>query len=115
MKKTKLGKSEDPGARTILAELITSNRPMYRGSLIQYSRRCGNAKCRCAQGELHTGWALSYSVGGKTRVVYISGDLRESIAEGLADQKRLQELVERVISEDIESLRKRARRYVRRT
>ena len=56
-------------------EIIQSQQPVYRGSLIRYSRRCGSPKCKCAKGQLHQGWALSVSVEGKTQVVYIPEEL----------------------------------------
>lgn len=43
---------------------------LLRGSLVTLRRKCGKASCRCADGEqLHTNPALSYSDGGRTRIV----------------------------------------------
>ncbi len=36
-------------------DIIQSGQPVYRGSLIQYSRRCGSPKCKCAQGQRRLG------------------------------------------------------------
>lgn len=100
--------------RVKAAELLRSGEPIYRGSLIQYSRRCGASGCKCAQGQLHKGWALSLSVAGKTRVVYIPDDLRQEVAAGLRRHKDLTALLERICEVDTEALRQRARRYKKR-
>lgn len=39
---------------------------MLRGTLITMRRKCGKPTCRCAQGQLHEGPALSVSLSGKS-------------------------------------------------
>jgi len=101
-------------ARANAAAILRSGQPLYRGSLIQYSRRCGAAGCQCAQGKLHRGWALSLSVSGKTQVVYIPDGLRQGLAAGLRRYKDLAALLERIAQTDTRTLRQRARRYKKR-
>lgn len=96
------------------ADILRSGKPIYRGSLIQYARRCGASGCKCAQGQLHKGWALSLSVAGRTEVVYIPDDLRQEVAAGLRRHKDLIRLLERIAKADTQALRKRARRYKKR-
>jgi hypothetical protein len=100
--------------RLSAADILRSGQPIYRGSLIHYSRRCGAAGCQCSRGELHTGWALSVSLRGKTRAVYIPDDLRREVAAGLRRHKELVGLLERIAKADTEALRQRARRYKKR-
>ena len=46
---------------------------LLRGSLVTLRRRCGKPSCRCADGEqLHETPALSYSDGGRTRVLTLT-------------------------------------------
>ena len=96
------------------AEIIQGEEPVYRGSLIQYSRRCGSTTCKCAEGRLHQGWALSVSVEGKTQVVYISDELRPEVAAGIERHKELCKLIERISKAETEKLRRHARRYNKR-
>ncbi len=96
------------------AEIIQSGQPVYRGSLIRYSRRCGSPKCKCAHGQLHQGWALSMSVEGKTQVVYIPDELRREVAAGLRRHEYLSKLIERISKADTKKLRTRARRNKKR-
>jgi len=42
---------------------------LLRGSLITLKRKCGKPTCSCADGDMHTTPALSYSVKGKTRIL----------------------------------------------
>lgn len=42
---------------------------MVRGTILRLRRRCGKAQCRCADGEPHESWVLSYSVKGRTRMM----------------------------------------------
>lgn len=101
-------------ARAKAADILRSGQPIYRGSLIQYARRCGAAGCQCAQGKLHRGWALSLSVAGRTQVVYIPDDLRRQVAAGLRKHQDLLGLLERIAQADTQALRQRARRYRKR-
>ena len=95
-------------------EIIQSGQPVYRGSLIRYSRRCGSPRCKCAEGQLHEGWALSVSVEGKTQVVYIPDELRREVAAGLRRHEALNKLIERITKADTKRLRTRARRNKKR-
>jgi len=98
-------------SRLNAVDIIQSGEPVYRGSLIRYARRCGSPTCKCAQGRLHQGWALSVSVAGKTQVVYIPNDLRRDVAAGLRRHKELRKLIERISKADTKKLRTRARRH----
>ncbi len=95
-------------------EIMQSGQPVYRGSLIRYSRRCGSPKCKCIQGQLHQGWALSVSVEGKTQVVYIPDELRREVAAGLRRHEELRKLIEQISKADTKKLRTRARRNKKR-
>lgn len=45
--------------------------PMISGSLYQMHRSCGNPRCKCARGELHSSWYLSTRKDKKTKLIYI--------------------------------------------
>lgn len=44
---------------------------MVRGTILQLRRRCGKPQCRCAEGEPHVSWVLSYSEKGRTRMLVV--------------------------------------------
>lgn len=66
------------------------------GSLTLIHRRCGKPRCRCATGEGHPQWVLTYSVDGQRHVESIPHDLVEEVAplveEGQAFQRAVTEL-----------------------
>jgi hypothetical protein len=56
---------------------------LLRGSLITLKRKCGKPTCSCADGEMHTTPALSYSVKGKTRILTLRGADVPGVRRGL--------------------------------
>ena len=48
---------------------------LVRGSVVTHRRRCGKPNCRCADGEaLHETTVLSYSEGGRPRLLTLPAD-----------------------------------------
>jgi len=45
---------------------------VLRGSLITIRRKCGRAGCRCADGALHEGPALSVSLSGRSVTISLA-------------------------------------------
>ncbi len=89
------------------------------GSLNQVSRKCGKPGCRCASGEGHPMWTLTYSVNGERHVEFIPDRLMPPVQhlaeEGRAYRDALQELL--TINAQLVSLwrkEQRARRSRRR-
>ena len=57
------------------------------GSLTLTQRRCGKAGCRCASGEGHPMWTLTYSVHGAKQVLVVPNTAVPSL-QPLAEQGR---------------------------
>lgn len=57
--------------RLSLIKQILRPLPMVSGSLYQMHRSCGNPRCKCARGELHSSWYLSTRKDKKTKLIYI--------------------------------------------
>jgi hypothetical protein len=52
--------------------------PLVRGSLITLRRKCGTPTCSCAKGRPHETPALSYSIGGSTKMLTLRAqDVRD--------------------------------------
>lgn len=66
-----------------LARGVQGRAPMIRASLYQYRRRCGAPGCRCAQGELHEGRALSVSQAGRSKTVPLIGLVAAEVSQGV--------------------------------
>ena len=69
----------------MLPLMIPSGKPLVlRGSLVVFRRKCGKPACRCTQGQLHEGPALSYSVAGKTHVLTLRDEDVPEVTAALA-------------------------------
>lgn len=83
--------------------------PLARGSLITLRRKCGTPTCCCAKGRPHETPALSYSIGGSTKMLTLRAqDVREVRAALKRYQKTVQAL-EREALDGIRLLRQRIR------
>jgi hypothetical protein len=67
------------------------------GSLARSQFRCGHDNCRCARGELHTKWSLTYMEDGRKRTQHVPRawveEARARVEEGRAFQERVSELL----------------------
>lgn len=83
--------------------------PLARGSLITLRRKCGTLTCACAEGRPHETPALSYSIGGSTKMLTLrSQDVREVRAALNRYQKAIRTM-EREALAGIHALRKKFR------
>ena len=63
--------------RNLIRELeasleVTFNRsPLVKGNVYQLARKCGKPNCICTRGGLHRSMVLSWSEGGKSRLLSI--------------------------------------------
>jgi len=58
--------------RKLLLKRLASIEEFLRGSVVLMKRKCTYPGCRkCAAGERHPTWVLTYSQAGKTRTVYL--------------------------------------------
>lgn len=65
----------------MMSVLTRRDRPrVLPGSLITLRRKCGKATCRCATGSPHESPALSYSVGGRTKMLTLAPEEVPAVA-----------------------------------
>jgi hypothetical protein len=57
---------------------------MVRGTIVSLRRRCGKAQCRCADGEPHESWVLSYSLKGRTHMVPVQDEALSTLRRELS-------------------------------
>jgi len=82
------------------------SKEMFRGSIIRLRRRCGKPNCRCADGDLHESWALSYSVKGRTRMLPLSEQDIPRVERGIELYKKESAALQGRALKGIEGLRK---------
>ena len=68
------------------------------GSLSLSQRRCGKASCRCADGEGHPVWSLTFMADGKRRVEHIPNDWVEEIRPLVEQGREIKEAVAEVFA-----------------
>jgi len=66
--------------------------PAIKGSLTQFRRRCGKRGCKkCASGEGHLTWQLSYYVEGIHKNCHVGPGQLEAVRRALANGKALEQ------------------------
>lgn len=84
---------------------------MIGASLYQMHRRCGNPRCKCARGDLHTSWYLSRRQQGRTKLTYIGRIVPDWLAKRIGRYQQHQKILARIrkidaqISRSLNSLR----------
>lgn len=78
---------------------------ILRGSLYTFRRKCGNENCRCRRGELHESPALSFSVGGRTKLLVLREEDVPRVSEALRRYREASEALEAQAMRGAESLK----------
>lgn len=52
-------------------EAVFGRSPLVKGTVYEMTRKCGKLSCACGRGELHRSTVLSWSHGGKTRLMSV--------------------------------------------
>lgn len=85
------------------------------GSMVKIAHTCGNPNCKCARGEKHENYYLTYKIKQKTQTRYIPVDMEEEVKEWTREYKHLKGLIREVSQLGIKILKqygveKKARR-----
>jgi hypothetical protein len=68
------------------------------GSLSQQHLRCGKPNCRCAEGEGHLVWSLTFMAGGKKYVQHIPKHLVEEVRRRVEEGREYREALREVMT-----------------
>ncbi len=74
------------------------------GSLTLSHTRCGHPRCRCAKGEGHAGWTLTFMVNGKRHVERIPKDWAEEVGRRVEAGREFQDAVREVLAANAQLL-----------
>lgn len=74
------------------------------GSLITLRRKCGTAGCRCATGDPHESPALSYSVGGRTKMLTLAPEEVPAVAAAVTRYRSAVKKLEAEARADLDGL-----------
>ena len=70
--------------------------PMVAASLCRRMVTCGNPRCRCAKGDKHESWCLTYKKNGRTRTVHVPMAMLEDVRRWVTEHKRAKMLVAQI-------------------
>jgi hypothetical protein len=96
-------------------EVAFGRSPLVKGNVYELARKCGKPNCICTRGELHRSMVLTWSEGGKSRLVSIPperlGELKEKSEEYLRFRRtraRVTEISREIVAvlDQIEKLRR---------
>ena len=88
--------------------------PLVAATLVQQRVRCGQPGCRCARGDKHVKAAITQTVHGKTRTVYVPVDLVEDVRTWIAEHKRVKQLLKEISELTVALIRTHAKHRDRR-
>ena len=74
------------------------------GTLVLGHRRCGKPSCRCAQGEGHASWTLTFMSDHKKRVEHIPADMVEEVQRRVDAGRAFKDALADVMSANAELL-----------
>lgn len=66
---------------------------LLQASVVQRKTKCGKAGCRCAAGQLHMSWSVTYKEKGKTRTICIDEQIREEVQQWAKNWKHFRRLL----------------------
>jgi hypothetical protein len=98
---------EERRLRSRLRQLLSQAEGFLHGSLIEMARRCGNPRCRCASKyeHKHRSLYIGQSRKGKSTMVYVPGDLEETVRRWAGDYQRAAALLEALSEQGRRGLR----------
>lgn len=71
--------------------------PLVAASLVPRYTTCGNPNCKCARGEKHKGWCLTYKgSGNRTKTAHVPKDLVEEVRKWVQEHKRVKEILREI-------------------
>lgn len=65
-------------------------------ALTHIERKCGNPNCRCAGGEKHPAWLLTFKEKGKTKSLYVPVKLVSEVQKWSKEAKWLKKTIQEV-------------------
>jgi len=84
---------------------------IFRGSLIERYKRCGNPGCKCQQGEGHgPKYYLSVSqAGGRPEMDYVPEEYSQQVSKYLQNFQKVRQVLEQICNINRELLRRRVK------
>ena len=79
--------------------------PLVAASLCERRVRCGNLHCKCAQGEKHSSWCLTFKQKGRTRTVHVPRALLQEVEQWAKEYQRAKRLLREISYQSVQIIR----------
>ena len=70
--------------------------PVVAASLCERRVRCGNPACKCARGEKHSAWCLTFKHKGRTRTVHVPRAMLQEVEQWAQEYRRAKQLLRQI-------------------
>ncbi len=80
--------------------------PMVAASLCRRMVTCGNPRCKCARGEKHESWCLTYKEKAKTKTVHVPRDMVKEVEKWVREHRRAKELISQISDLGLQIIRR---------
>jgi hypothetical protein len=77
-------------------EVVFGRVPLVKGNVYELARKCGKANCVCTRGQLHRSMVLTWSEGGKSRLLSIPSERVAEVQKKSEDYLRFRRARARV-------------------
>lgn len=75
--------------------------PVVAASLCRRQVRCGNPHCKCARGDKHASWCLTFKQQGKTRTVHVPLAMLKEVEQWVQEYRRAKQLLQEISYQSI--------------
>ena len=83
--------------------------PVVAASLCERRVRCGNLHCKCARGEKHSSWCLTFKHKGRTRTVHVPRALLQEVAQWAKEYQRAKRLLRAISYQSMQIIQSHVR------
>jgi hypothetical protein len=103
-------KSNSSDTANSLRSAVSECTPFVKGSLVVNRRRCGNPKCRCAEGKLHESLAITYKQKGRSVLLHVPSALEHEATSMIRNYHRIKILLGQLSDMEVTSFRRNVSR-----
>ena len=83
--------------------------PVVAASLCERKVRCGNPNCKCARGEKHASWCLTFKQKGRTRTVHVPRAMLEEVEKWAKEYRRAKQLLREISYQSMQIIQNHVR------
>lgn len=83
--------------------------PVVAASLCERKVRCGNPNCKCARGEKHSSWCLTFKHKERTRTVHVPRAMFQEVVQWAKEYRRAKHLLRQISYQSVQIIQHHVR------